>query len=320
MTTEEKQPLKIYLSAPRGFCAGVDRAIQIVERALEKFGAPVYVRHEIVHNKFVVNGLRDKGAVFVKELHEIPDDGQPVIFSAHGVPKSVPANAEQRDMFYIDATCPLVSKVHREAERHAKNGCHIILIGHTGHPEVIGTMGQLPDGDVTLVEEVSDVSGLTFAADAKLAYCTQTTLSVDDTSAIVEALKEKFPQIEGPHKEDICYATTNRQAAVKEIAERSDGILVIGAPNSSNSNRLVEVAKIHGCPKSMLVQRASEIDWDWFDGVRTLGLSAGASAPEILIEEVIAAARERYDVDVEEVAITQENVEFKIPKVLREVS
>lgn len=312
----EKTPLKIYLSAPRGFCAGVDRAIRIVELALEKYGAPVYVRHEIVHNKFVVNGLRDKGAVFVKELDEIPDDGQPVIFSAHGVAKSVPETASAREMFYIDATCPLVSKVHREAERHAKNGCHILLIGHAGHPEVIGTMGQLPVGDVTLIEEVSDVASLALEDESKLAYCTQTTLSVDDTAEIVDALQVRFPHIQGPHKEDICYATTNRQAAVKEIAERSDGILVIGAPNSSNSNRLVEVAKIHGCPKSMLVQRASDIDWSWFDGVKALGLTAGASAPEVLIDEVIAAAKTRFEVSVEEVAITKEDVEFKIPKVL----
>ena len=312
----EKTQLKIYLSAPRGFCAGVDRAIRIVELALEKYGAPVYVRHEIVHNKFVVNGLRDKGAVFVKELDEIPDDGQPVIFSAHGVAKSVPEKASAREMFYIDATCPLVSKVHREAERHAKNGCHILLIGHAGHPEVIGTMGQLPVGDVTLIEEVADVAKLALGDECKLAYCTQTTLSVDDTAEIVEALQARFPHIQGPHKEDICYATTNRQAAVKEIAERSDGILVIGAPNSSNSNRLVEVAKLHGCPKSMLVQRACDIDWSWFDGMKVLGLTAGASAPEVLIDEVIAAAKERYAVSVEEVAITKEDVEFKIPKIL----
>jgi len=314
-----KRPLTILLSAPRGFCAGVDRAIQIVERALERYGAPVYVRHEIVHNKFVVDGLRDKGAIFVEELDEIPAEHRkerPVIFSAHGVPKAVPENAEMHNMFYIDATCPLVSKVHREAERHAKNGCHIILIGHAGHPEVIGTMGQLPVGAVTLVEKVADVETLALDPSLPLAYCTQTTLSVDDTSDIVAALKEKYPHIEGPHKEDICYATTNRQEAVKEIAERSDGILVIGAPNSSNSNRLVEVAKLHGCPKSMLVQRAAEIEWDWFEGVETLGLTAGASAPEVLIEEVIEAARTRYDVTVEEVTITQEDVEFKIPKVL----
>jgi len=314
---ETKRDLTILLSAPRGFCAGVDRAIRIVELALEKYGAPVYVRHEIVHNKFVVNSLRDQGAVFVKELDEIPDDGQPVIFSAHGVAKSVPEMAHSREMFYIDATCPLVSKVHREAERHAKNGCHILLIGHAGHPEVIGTMGQLPVGDVTLIEREEDVFGLDFSPETPLAYCTQTTLSVDDTAGIVEALKTRFPHIQGPHKEDICYATTNRQAAVKNIAKRSDGILVIGAPNSSNSNRLVEVARSHGCLKSMLVQRAHDIDWGWLEDINVLGLTAGASAPEILIDEVIAAAKERYHVLVEEVCIIQEDVEFKIPKILR---
>ena len=311
-----KQPLTILLAAPRGFCAGVDRAIQIVEMALEKYGAPVYVRHEIVHNKYVVGGLRDKGAVFVKELDEIPDDGQPVIFSAHGVPKSVPENAEQREMFYIDATCPLVSKVHREAERHYKNGHQIILIGHAGHPEVIGTMGQLPDGAVVLVETVEDVEKLDVKDEGSLAYCTQTTLSVDDTAEIVEALQARFPDIQGPHKEDICYATTNRQAAVKVIAERSDAMLVIGAPNSSNSNRLVEVAMIYGCEKAALVQRADDIDWEALSGVKVLGLSAGASAPEVLVDEVIEAAKEHFDVTIEEVAITQEDVTFKIPKVL----
>ncbi len=311
-----KPALTILLAAPRGFCAGVDRAIKIVELALEKYGAPVYVRHEIVHNKFVVNGLRDKGAVFVKELSEIPDDGQPVIFSAHGVAKSVPANAEAREMFYIDATCPLVSKVHREAERHYKNGLQIVLIGHAGHPEVIGTMGQLPAGAVVLVETVADVARISVNDEAALAYCTQTTLSVDDTAAIVEALQGRFPKIEGPHKEDICYATTNRQAAVKRIADESDAMIVLGAPNSSNSNRLVEVAGLHGCAKSMLVQRAAEIDWSWMDGVHTLGITAGASAPEVLVDEVIEAARARFDVTIKEVSITQENVAFKIPKVL----
>jgi len=277
----EKKPLKILLAAPRGFCAGVDRAIQIVERAIEKFGAPVYVRHEIVHNKFVVNGLRDKGAIFVKELDEIPNDGQPVIFSAHGVAKSVPEAAEKREMFYIDATCPLVSKVHREAERHHKNGDQIILIGHAGHPEVIGTIGQLPDGAVLLVETVDDIAGIIVQDENALAFCTQTTLSVDDTAGIVEALQARFPSIKGPHKEDICYATTNRQMAVKEIAASSDYMLVLGAPNSSNSNRLVEVARNYGCPRAKLVQRASEIDWESeMDGVKTLGITAGASAPK----------------------------------------
>lgn len=311
----EKRPLKILLAAPRGFCAGVDRAIQIVELALEKFGAPVYVRHEIVHNRFVVDSLRAKGAVFVEELDEIPNDGQPVIFSAHGVPKSVPETAKAREMFFIDATCPLVSKVHREAERHHEMGDRIILIGHAGHPEVIGTMGQLPKGAVILVETVEDVKALEIYGD-NLAYCTQTTLSVDDTALIVSALQKKFPQIKGPRKEDICYATTNRQAAMKAIAPLSDAVMVIGAPNSSNSNRLVEVATLNGCAKAMLVQRVDDIDWGWLDGVKALGLSAGASAPEILVDEVIARAREYFDVELEEVSITKENVNFKVPKVL----
>lgn len=311
-----KRELKILLAAPRGFCAGVDRAIQIVELALHKYGAPVYVRHEIVHNKFVVDGLREKGAVFVEELDEIPGDGQPVIFSAHGVAKSVPEEAESREMFYIDATCPLVSKVHREAERHFKTGDQIILIGHAGHPEVVGTMGQLPDGAVVLVETVDDVADVIVRDEESLAYCTQTTLSVDDTADIVEALKGRFPKIKGPRKEDICYATTNRQAAMKAIAPLSDAVIVLGAPNSSNSNRLVEVAALNGCEKAMLVQRVSDIDWDWFDGVNALGLSAGASAPEILVDEVINKAKEYFDVTLEEISITQENVNFKVPKVL----
>ncbi len=312
----EKQDLTILLAAPRGFCAGVDRAIQIVELALAKYGAPVYVRHEIVHNRYVVDGLKEKGAVFVEELDEIPDDGRPVVFSAHGVAKSVPDAAKAREMFFIDATCPLVSKVHREAERHFKNGRQIILIGHQGHPEVIGTMGQLPSGAVVLIETVEDVAALQVADENNLAYCTQTTLSVDDTAAVVDALKQRFPSIEGPHKEDICYATTNRQAAVKAIAERCEAFMVIGAPNSSNSNRLVEVAKNHGCDKAMLVQRASDIDWQWFVGVNVLGLSAGASAPDILIDEVINAAKSRFNVKVEEVRIVDENVTFKVPGVL----
>lgn len=312
----EKRKLKVLLAAPRGFCAGVDRAIQIVELALERFGAPVYVRHEIVHNKFVVDSLREKGAVFVEELDEIPNDGQPVIFSAHGVPKSVPQEATTREMFFIDATCPLVSKVHREAERHHEKGDRIILIGHAGHPEVIGTMGQLPAGAVILVETEGDVEALEIDDPEKLAYCTQTTLSVDDTASIVEALQTKFPKIKGPHKEDICYATTNRQAAMKAIAPLSDAVMVIGAPNSSNSNRLVEVAALNGCPKAMLVQRVDDIDWSWLEGVHSLGLSAGASAPEILVDEVIAKARTLFDVEVEEIAITKENVNFKVPRVL----
>jgi len=314
----EKRPLTIILSAPRGFCAGVDRAIQIVERAIEKYGAPVYVRHEIVHNKFVVDSLREQGAVFVEELSEIPDDGRPVIFSAHGVPKSVPADAKSREMFFIDATCPLVSKVHKEAEKHHELGRKIILIGHAGHPEVIGTMGQLPVDAVILVETVMDVEKLNVANDTNLAFCTQTTLSVDDTADVVAALKKKFPAIIGPGKEDICYATTNRQEAVKAIAPRCDALMVIGAPNSSNSNRLVEVGVAYGCEKAILVQRASEIDWTWLEGINTLGLTAGASAPDILIDEVIASAKERFNVTVEEVSITQENVVFNIPRILRE--
>jgi 4-hydroxy-3-methylbut-2-en-1-yl diphosphate reductase len=317
-TAMEKRPLNIILSAPRGFCAGVDRAIQIVEKAIEKYGAPVYVRHEIVHNKFVVDGLRDKGAVFIEELSQVPDDGRPVIFSAHGVAKSVPQEAKSREMFYIDATCPLVSKVHKEAEKHFEMGRQIVLIGHAGHPEVIGTMGQLPKDAVLLVETVEDVQNLSVQDENNLAFCTQTTLSVDDTADVVAALKEKFPAIVGPGKEDICYATTNRQAAVKAIAPRCDALMVIGAPNSSNSNRLVEVGVAYGCDKAILVQRASDIDWAWFDGIQTLGLTAGASAPDILIDEVIAAAKERFDVSVEEVAITQENVVFNIPRILRD--
>ncbi|MCK6418802.1 MAG: 4-hydroxy-3-methylbut-2-enyl diphosphate reductase [Alphaproteobacteria bacterium] len=310
------QALTVYLAAPRGFCAGVDRAIQIVEMALAKYGAPVYVRHEIVHNKFVVESLREKGAMFVEELDEIPDDGQPVVFSAHGVPKRVPETARRRNMFYIDATCPLVSKVHKEAERYHKQGKQIILIGHAGHPEVEGTMGQLPPGAVLLVETIGDVENLRISETRKLAYCTQTTLSVDDTAQIVAALQVRFPDIEGPAKEDICYATTNRQAAVKAIAPRCEALLVIGAPNSSNSNRLVEVALQHGCSKAMLIQRAADLDWNWLDGVAHLGLTAGASAPETLVDEVIAALRGRYAVTIEEIAITQENVHFKVPGVL----
>ena len=319
METSSKK-LKILLSAPRGFCAGVDRAIQIVEQSLSQYGAPVYVRHEIVHNKYVVNNLRDKGAVFIEELDEIPANhtDRPVIFSAHGVPKSVPENAEKLNLFYIDATCPLVSKVHFETERHHKNGHHIVLIGHTGHPEVIGTMGQLPNGAVTLIETVADVEALDFAPDTSLAYATQTTLSLDDTADIVSALTKKYPSIQGPHKEDICYATTNRQEAVKEIASLADAMIVVGAPNSSNSNRLREVALNYGCPKSTLIQRAADIDWNWLGDVQTLGLTAGASAPEILVEEVITACRDHFDeVDVEEITLREEDVEFKLPRVLR---
>ena len=316
--TQTNRKLKILLAAPRGFCAGVDRAIQIVEKALEKYGAPVYVRHEIVHNAFVVEGLKKKGAVFVEELDEIPNDGQPVIFSAHGVPKSVPDTAEKRNMFYIDATCPLVSKVHKEAERHFAAGRHIVLIGHKGHPEVIGTMGQLPQGAVSLVETQKDIEKLELDTDKEIAYCTQTTLSVDDTAELVEALKTKYPDIVQPHKEDICYATTNRQAAVKHIAANCDAMIVLGAPNSSNSNRLVEVSKVYGCEKAMLVERAEGLSYEFLDGVDTLGLSAGASAPDILIEEVIEALKSKYEVTVEEVAHTEENVVFNIPRILRD--
>lgn len=312
--------MTVLLAAPRGFCAGVDRAIQIVEKALEKYGAPVYVRHEIVHNKYVVENLKDLGAIFVEELDEIPDDGQPVIFSAHGVPKYIPENAAAREMFYIDATCPLVSKVHKEAERHYAQGNQVVLIGHNGHPEVEGTMGQLPEGAVLLVETVEDIDGLAVKDENKISFCTQTTLSVDDTKEIVEALQKHFPNIIAPHREDICYATTNRQAAVKEIAEKCDALMVIGAPNSSNSNRLVEVGLVYGTEKSCLVQRASDVDWAWLKGVKTLGLTAGASAPEILVIEVINKIRECYDVRVQEVTITRENVVFNIPRVLRDES
>ena len=316
--------MKIYLANPRGFCAGVDRAIQIVEKALIKYGAPVYVRHEIVHNKYVVESLRNKGAVFVETLDEIPDaktkDNAPVIFSAHGVPKRVPEEAKRREMFFIDATCPLVSKVHKEAERHHAAGKQVILIGHEGHPEVIGTMGQLPDDAVLLVETVEDVNTLKVSDENNLAFCTQTTLSVDDTADVVAALQARFPDIAGPHKEDICYATTNRQTAAKEIANKCDAMIVIGAPNSSNSNRLVEVGANYGCDKSMLVQRASDIDWAWLEGVESLGLTAGASAPEVLVEEVIDAIGERYNVTVETISITEENVVFNIPKILRDVA
>ena len=318
MDTTLKPALKILLAAPRGFCAGVDRAIQIVERALEKYGAPVYVRHEIVHNKYVVDDLRSKGAVFVEELDEIPNDGRPVIFSAHGVPKSVPETARAREMFFIDATCPLVTKVHFEAERHFKLGRQIILIGHNGHPEVAGTMGQLPQGAVLLVETIDDIKNLNVKDNDNLAYCTQTTLSVDDTADIVQALKEKFPLITGPQKEDICYATTNRQTAVKQIAPLVDGMLVIGSANSSNSNRLVEVAKVYGCPRAFLINNHSEIPWDELGDVQTLGLTAGASAPDILIQGVIGALSARFEVSLEEVAITKEDVVFNIPRILRD--
>ena len=315
MTAERKPSITLKLASPRGFCAGVDRAIQIVELALAKYGAPVYVRHEIVHNRFVVESLEAKGAVFVDELAEVPE-GRPVVFSAHGVPKSVPAEAERRMMFYLDATCPLVSKVHREAERLHEIGRRIVLIGHAGHPEVVGTMGQLPEGAVRLVERVEDVSRLEFEAGAPLAYITQTTLSVDETADIVAALRARFPAIEGPRKEDICYATTNRQAAVKAFAGEVDAILVIGAPNSSNSLRLVEVAERAGCPKAFLVQRAEGIDWPALAGVRSVGLTAGASAPEVLVDEVIAAFRDRFEVRLEALETIREDVRFKLPRAL----
>ncbi|WP_422075370.1 4-hydroxy-3-methylbut-2-enyl diphosphate reductase [Tranquillimonas rosea] len=314
---ESRPPLTMLLAAPRGFCAGVDRAIKIVEMALEKWGAPVYVRHEIVHNRYVVDGLRDKGAVFVEELDECPPD-RPVIFSAHGVPKAVPAKAAEREMVYVDATCPLVSKVHIEAARHHENGLQMVMIGHAGHPETLGTMGQLPDGEVLLVETPEDVAGLEVRDPEKLAFITQTTLSIDDTVHIVDALRQRFPSIIGPHKEDICYATTNRQEAVKAMAPRADAMLVIGAPNSSNSKRLVEVGANAGCRYSQLVQRAADIDWRALEGIRTIGLTAGASAPEVLVNEVIDAFRERYDVTVETIETATEDVEFKVPRVLRE--
>ncbi len=317
MTT--KPSLTLYLAAPRGFCAGVDRAIKIVEMALQKWGAPVYVRHEIVHNKYVVDDLRDKGAVFVEELEDCPDD-RPVIFSAHGVPKAVPAEAARREMLFVDATCPLVSKVHIEAERHHGNGLQIVMIGHAGHPETIGTMGQLPEGEVLLVETVADVAGLNVRDPDKLAFVTQTTLSVDDTADIVAALQERFPAIKGPHKEDICYATTNRQEAVKAMAPKADAMLVVGAPNSSNSKRLVEVGAKAGCKYSQLVQRAGDIDWRALEGISSIGITAGASAPEVLVNEVIDAFRERYNVTTEVVETAQENVEFKVPRVMREAS
>ena len=312
-----KPPLTLYLAAPRGFCAGVDRAIKIVEMALEKWGAPVYVRHEIVHNKYVVDGLRDKGAVFVEDLDQCPDD-RPVIFSAHGVPKSVPAAAAAREMIYVDATCPLVSKVHIEAQRHYERGLQMIMIGHEGHPETVGTMGQLPAGEVLLVETVEDVASVDVRDPDQLAFVTQTTLSVDDTADIVAALQARFPNIVGPHKEDICYATTNRQEAVKAMAPKADAMLVVGAPNSSNSKRLVEVGARAGCDYAQLVQRATDIDWRALDGISSIGITAGASAPETLVNEVIDAFRDRYEVTVEQVETAVENVEFKVPRVLRE--
>ena len=309
-----KLPLSVLIAAPRGFCAGVDRAIEIVERALERYGAPVYVRHEIVHNKYVVDNLKAKGAVFVEELEEVPD-GVPVVFSAHGVPKAVPAAAQDRGLDYVDATCPLVSKVHRQAERQIEAGRHIVFIGHKGHPEVIGTFGQVPDGHMTLVETVADVAALAFPADAALAYLTQTTLSVDDTAQVVAALKARYPAIVGPKAEDICYATSNRQAAVKRIAPGSDLVLVIGAPNSSNSLRLVEVAERCGTD-AKLIQRASDIDPAWLEGVGTVGLTAGASAPEALVREVVARLGEWRTVEERTLSSAEEKMIFKLPRQL----
>ena len=310
-----KPELKILLTSPRGFCAGVDRAIQIVEGALERFGAPVYVRHEIVHNRHVVESLEDKGAIFVEDLDEIPDDAT-VIFSAHGVPKAVTQEATRRELFYLDATCPLVSKVHHEAEHHFAAGRQILLIGHTGHPEVEGTIGQLPEGAILLIETREQAESVEVRDPENLAYVTQTTLSMDDTADIVQALTKRFPGIRGPSKSDICYATANRQRAVKEIASRCDVLIVIGAPNSSNSSRLVEVAALNGCPRALLVQRAADIDWDSMNGIKCLGITAGASAPEVLIEGLLDACRQRFEVSLEEVSVIREEVRFSLPREL----
>jgi 4-hydroxy-3-methylbut-2-enyl diphosphate reductase len=314
----EKPLLQVLLCSPRGFCAGVVRAIESVERALAIHGAPVYVRHEIVHNRYVVDGLRQKGAIFVEELDEVPDDGQPVIFSAHGVPRTVPAEAGRRNLFALDATCPLVTKVHREAEIHHRKGREIVLIGHAGHPEVVGTMGQLPQGSITLVETPEDVDKFVPRDDHNLAYVTQTTLSVQDTLGMVERLKGRFPDIVGPHKEDICYATTNRQEAVRRVAPIVDAMVVVGAPNSSNSQRLKEVAEKSGCSYAVLVQRAADIDWQKFENVTRLGVTAGASAPEVLVEEVLDAFAKRFALSVETVSAATEDMFFPLPRPLRE--
>ncbi|HZQ14727.1 MAG TPA: 4-hydroxy-3-methylbut-2-enyl diphosphate reductase [Pseudolabrys sp.] len=315
----EKPILRVVLCSPRGFCAGVVRAIESVERALRMYGAPVYVRHEIVHNRYVVESLKAKGAIFVEELNEIPEDSNaPVIFSAHGVPRSIPAEAERRKLFALDATCPLVTKVHREAEIHHRRKREIVLIGHAGHPEVVGTMGQLPEGSITLVQSVDDIERYTPRDERNLAYVTQTTLSVEDTAAMVEALKRRFPHIVGPHKEDICYATTNRQEAVKRVAPVVDAMIVVGAPNSSNSQRLKEVAERSGCPYAVLVQRSAEIDWSRFANVNKIGVTAGASAPEVLVEEVLGAFAERYVLDIETVSAAEEGMFFPLPRPLRE--
>lgn len=314
----EPNSIKILLANPRGFCAGVDRAIKIVELAIKKFGAPVYVRHEIVHNRYVVEGLESIGAVFVDELDEVPDDA-PVVFSAHGVPKSVPEEAERREMIYVDATCPLVSKVHRAVERHQAKGRHVLMIGHEGHPEVIGTMGQAEDGSMSLIETVEDANSFEPENPDSLAYVTQTTLSVEDTADVVATLEERFPQLTNPRKEDICYATTNRQTAVKEVAKHADRVIVIGAPNSSNSMRLVEVSEKGGC-SARLVQRAADIDWAWLAGATTVGITAGASAPEVLVEEVIEALKGRFVAKVELVTTAEEDVVFKVPPILKDIA
>jgi len=314
----QKPSLKVLLCSPRGFCAGVVRAIESVERALSMYGAPVYVRHEIVHNRYVVEGLRAKGAIFVEELDEIPDNGAPVIFSAHGVPRSVPEEAARRNLLALDATCPLVTKVHREAEIHFRRGREIVLIGHAGHPEVVGTMGQLPAGSISLIETLADADNFSPRDAGKLAYVTQTTLSVNDTAAIVDRLKARFPLIAGPHKDDICYATTNRQEAVTRVAPIVDALIVVGAPNSSNSQRLKEVAERAGCPHAALVQRAADIDWNEFGAITRLGITAGASAPEVLVEEIIDAFAQRYEISVETVSATEEGVFFPLPRPLRE--
>jgi 4-hydroxy-3-methylbut-2-enyl diphosphate reductase len=313
-----KPALHIVLCAPRGFCAGVVRAIDVVEQSLARFGAPVYVRHEIVHNKFVVDNLKAKGAIFVASLDDIPETSAPVIFSAHGVAKAVPEEAERRQFFTIDATCPLVTKVHREAEIHHKRGRHIILIGHKGHPEVEGTMGQLPAGAVTLIETSSDVDALAFAEDIQLAFVTQTTLSVDDTREVIGALKAKYPSILGPHREDICYATTNRQAAVDQIAPKVEAMIVVGAPNSSNSLRLKELAERRGCKIVQMVLRASDIDWTRFAQISSLGVTAGASAPEILVDEILAAFEQRFEVSLETLVVAREDMSFPLPRELRD--
>jgi 4-hydroxy-3-methylbut-2-en-1-yl diphosphate reductase len=314
----EKPALKVMLCSPLGFCAGVVRAIESVERLLELYGPPVYVRHEIVHNRYVVEGLRAKGAIFVEELSEVPDDGAPVIFSAHGVPRSVPQEAMRRNLFAFDATCPLVTKVHREVEIHNRRGREIVLIGHAGHPEVIGTIGQLPAGSVSLIETMADVEKFEPRDPNKLAYVTQTTLSVDDTAQIVEALKRRFPAVVGPHKDDICYATTNRQEAVKRVAPHVDAMIVVGAPNSSNSQRLKEVAEQAGCPRAALVQRATDIDWAQFTDIAKLGITAGASAPKVLVDEIIDAFAQRFTVSVEMISAAEEGVTFPLPRSLRE--